>query len=519
MWEKKPLTLILVGGIFFRLLAVIFSKGYGMSDDHFLVIEAAQSWVDGFDYNNWLPSSGATSPDGHSLFYSGFHFLLLWYLKWRGMTDPQGKMYIVRALHALWSLLTITYGYKIAKEFGGEKTAKQAGLILALLFFFPMFCVRNLVEMVCIPPLVIATWLLVDPKRQNQMKAIIWAGLLCGMAFNIRFQSLFFIGGIGLVLLFQKQWKKIWIFSLWTFIAMFAVQGFVDMIVWKRPFAEFFEYVNYNMHNPYSYTTGAWYKYLILLAGILIPPVSLFMLFGFGRSLKKYPMLFWPSFIFLFFHSIFPNKQERFILPIMPFIIILGLIGWNQFVAVSDFWQKKPRLLKGCWTFFWILNSIALPFISTTYSKKNRVESMTFLYHRKDVHGLMIEQSYRDDFIMPPLYYLGKWKVSVVGITKNHGLEKAYLEYYKDPREWVHPNYIIFFGKENIEQRVADFKRVFPHTDSVTTIYPSFIDDVLEWLNPVNKNQTTYIYHFTEQDMHLPDGKIAPSAYHPSSGN
>lgn len=518
LWEKRPLTLILAGGIFFRLLAVIFSKGYGMSDDHFLVIEAAQSWVDGYDYNHWLPSSGATTPDGHSLFYSGLHFLLLWYLKWRGMVNPQHKMYIIRALHALWSLLTIIYGYKIAKQFGGQKTANQVGLILALLFFYPMFSVRNLVEMVCIPFLVISTWLLVDPKRQDRIKSIAWAGFLAGMAFNVRFQSLFFIGGIGLVLIFQKQWKKLWVFSLWTLVAMCLIQGFVDMAIWKRPFAEFWGYVTYNMHNPYSYTTQPWYQYLLVIGGVLVPPISLFLMFGFGRSLKKYPMLFWPSFIFLFFHSVFPNKQERFILPILPFVIILGMIGWNEFIAASGFWQKRRKLLKGCWVFFWVLNGIALPVVSTTYSKRNRVEAMSFLYHRKDkVHGIMIEQSFDDNFIWPPLYYLGKWQTHVVGITKHHDLETTYLEYYQDPRAWAHPNYVIFFGKDHIEERLANFKKVFPQTDSVTTIYPSFLDNLLEWLNPVNKNQTTYIYHFTEQDMHLPDGKVAPSAYHPSS--
>ena len=72
-WEEKPLYVILFISCFFRLLAVIFSKGYGMSDDHFLIIEAAQSWVDGADYNYWIPSisKNVATPTGHPLFYSG----------------------------------------------------------------------------------------------------------------------------------------------------------------------------------------------------------------------------------------------------------------------------------------------------------------------------------------------------------------------------------------------------------------------------------------------------------------
>src|SRR5665213_2348981 len=117
LWDKKPLVLIIFIGLFFRTLAVIFSKGYGMFDDHFLVIEPSQSWVDGYDYNNWLPSSGAQSPDGHSLFYSGVHFLIFKGLTSIGFTDPQGKMYVIRAIHALWSLLVITFGYKITEYY------------------------------------------------------------------------------------------------------------------------------------------------------------------------------------------------------------------------------------------------------------------------------------------------------------------------------------------------------------------------------------------------------------------
>ena len=43
--------------ILIRIVAAIFSPGYGMHDDHFLIVEASASWVDGFDYNHWLPWS------------------------------------------------------------------------------------------------------------------------------------------------------------------------------------------------------------------------------------------------------------------------------------------------------------------------------------------------------------------------------------------------------------------------------------------------------------------------------
>jgi hypothetical protein len=516
LWEKRPLTVILLAGIFFRLLAVIFSKGFGMHDDHFLIVESSQSWVDGYDYDNWLPSSGAKHPDGHSLFYPGLHFLLFTYLKWRGLIDPQGKMYIVRALNAAWSLLTIAFGFRIAKHYAGLKVAKQAGLMLSILWFMPMLCVRDLVEMFCIPALMVSTWMLVDPARKDRMKAYIIAGIFAGIAFNTRFQSSLFIAPLGLVVLIERKWKPFLMFCIGVFIAVFPVQGLMDIYIWKKPFAEFFKYTSINSNNYNDFAHGPWYNYLLLIGGIVLPPIGLFCLFGYFCSWKKYALLFWPSFVFLAFHSSFPNKQERFILPIIPFVIVLGLIGWSEFTAKSKFWQNRPKLMNYFWGFFWTLNCIALPVISTMYSKKSRVEAMTFLGHQKDLHGLMIEQSYENDFLMPPLFYIGKWQIHVEGITLNHNLVDAYVGYHADPRDWAHPNYVVFFGKNKIAERVEAFKKVFPHTDSVTTKYPGLVDNILEWLNPLNRNMTAYIYHFTEDDMHLPDGVVAPTAYHPS---
>ena len=71
-WDDHPLAIILVLGFLFRMLAAFFARGWGMLDDHFLVIEASQSWVDGYDYNFWFPwSEHNFGPTGHNLFYPG----------------------------------------------------------------------------------------------------------------------------------------------------------------------------------------------------------------------------------------------------------------------------------------------------------------------------------------------------------------------------------------------------------------------------------------------------------------
>ena len=55
--DFNSLKTILFFGLVVRLIAAVFSQGYGMHDDHFLIIEASTSWVYGYDYNGWLPWS------------------------------------------------------------------------------------------------------------------------------------------------------------------------------------------------------------------------------------------------------------------------------------------------------------------------------------------------------------------------------------------------------------------------------------------------------------------------------
>ena len=156
IYRANPIRFILFTATFIRLLAVLFAKGFGMHDDHFLVIESAQSFVDSYDYNNWLPSH-RENPEGHNWFYTGIHYIILSFFKWLGLNDPQIKMYFIRLIHAFYSLLIIYIGYKIARKLTEEKIALHVAWLLALVWFFPNSSVRNLVEYVCIVPLLAST--------------------------------------------------------------------------------------------------------------------------------------------------------------------------------------------------------------------------------------------------------------------------------------------------------------------------------------------------------------------------
>jgi hypothetical protein len=493
-WNEKPLSLILFIAVFLRLIAVIFSKGFGWHDDHFLVIEAAQSWVDGTDYNRWLPINGNVTPSGHSFFYPGIHFIVLSFLEWIGMTEPQSKMYVIRLLHAALSLIIVVIGYRIVGKLTNQKTARITGLMLAGYWFMPFLSVRNLVEFVSIPLLMMMFWSMIKYEGQNKLfKSFFIAGLFGGMAMCVRFQSAIFIAGVGMALLLQLKWKHLSFFGAGALLFFLLEQGLSDYLIWGKPLVEFLEYVQYNINNATTYLTNTWYSYTILILGIFLPPVSLFLFWGFLRTWKKYLILFLPTLLFLVFHSYFPNKQERFILTIVPFIIILGVMGWTQFVNASVFWLKRKRLLNGCYIVSLSLNCIALPFVTTFYTKEATVESMTYLSADSSIQSLVFEDSNHSRVRLAPRFYLKKW-IPVYEITTEEPLEE-FIKHHPVSDSASQPDYILFFEEKNLEKRVSNLKSIYPNLHYVTMIGQGFIDDLLHRMNPNNNvNQIIYIY-------------------------
>jgi hypothetical protein len=489
----SPVAQLLFIAAFVRLIAAIFSKGFGWHDDHFLIIESSQSWADGSDYNYWLPDEHDPGrvPQGHSLFYPGIHYLIFCFLKMVGLHDPQAKMFVVRLLHAAWSLLIVAYGYRIAKQYSTESVAWYTGLFLALFWFMPFISVRNLVEFVCVPPILISIYLL--GKQQRNIRQYLLAGLWIGVAFSIRFQAVFLCAGMIVAMVLMRHSLKGMIIALGGFIfAIFLTQGVVDYMIWKKPFAEFLSYVQYNIENAGAYSNSNWHMYFDLIGGLLVPPLSILLFTGWMLNAKRIPLLFWPTLIYLLFHTYFPNRQERFVMTIMPFIIISGTQGLFEFLPLLKK-QFPRRLLNAGWIFVIAVNMILLCFLTVSYSKRHRVEAMYYLYKKGEPNRFFIEDSNKEqDFLMPPLFYYGRW-MYVCGITKKFTADSAYNYYHKLPQA-DRPTYIVFWQAENIGARVDSLKKRFPALHYETTIQPSLIDKTLYWLNPLNDNQTSFIY-------------------------
>ncbi len=491
LWASRPTVLIMVLAAVLRLLAALFAKGYGMHDDHFCVIEDAQRWVEGYD----VPSSARVPK--RNLVYVGLHYGLFRSLRALGLSDPQLVMYVVRLLHAAYSLLTVWFGMKLVRGLAGEAIARRVGLLLAGFWVLPYMSVRNLVEYVCVPPLVIA----IQFAAQERGSADVRHGLLTGMvgaaAFTLRYQAAAFLAAAGALLLVRGELRKVAALAAGFAALCFLTLGIPEWVVLGAPFATLKRYLAHNVAHARSYVTGPWFMYLGTVLGAFIPPFSFALVWGFLRSWRRAAFVFWPTAAFFLIHSAFPNKQERFILPIVAFVLIGGVIGLDQVTRRLRGGSVWKKLIRASWAWFLVVNTVLLGISIFTYSKKTRVASMTYLREKGDVTALVVE-NHRSSSPRMPLFYLGAW-AKVYDFPSSKSVE-AFRQELCAP-DALRPDYVIFLGAKNLDDRLRRTRQLFPAVEFETEITPSLVDRLLYLLNPEhNVNQTSYIYRVVNQE-------------------
>jgi hypothetical protein len=485
-WRDRPLLVVLAVAVLLRLIAAVLSKGFAFHDDHFEVVEVAQGWLDG--ERAWLGNTDWY----RSVFYPGLHWALFGALEALGLRDPQAKMLVVRLVNGAWSLVTVVYGYRIAEALAGRERARVAGLALAAFWLAPFMAVHDLIETACQPPLVVATWLLVrDPEGPGWRDALA-AGLWLGLAFALRLQTAVFAVGLGLVLLARRRLGAALLLGAGAALSAAVLQGGSDGIGYGKPFSSVLAYLAYNSNpeNVRGFPQGPWYQYLLTLAGVLVPPTSLLLLYGAARGAARRPLLFWPALAFVAFHSAYPGKQERFLLPVLPFVLLAGVLGALELLDESPGWRRRPRLGRAAWGWFWAVNVLLLALYTANYSKRTRVEPLSFLRGRADLRGVVLETSEaRPPFV--PRFYLGR-PVPVVEAPASKPVEAVQAEI---AAAGAAPNYLVMTGATALEARLARLRPVCRAPQPVETFRPGLVDWLLHRLNPRhNVNLVARVY-------------------------
>ncbi len=475
--EEHPLRLLLLVGFGLRLLAAIFARGYMATDDHNQVIELAAQWLRGG--NDYLAGS---SQFYRSLLYPYLNYLQISACHTLGILNPDWVMLINRLLHAVFSLWTIALTYRLGLRLGDRQTAFTVGLVVAASAVMPYVSVRNLIEVVCIPFLMWGIYEIVCARQDKGTKARrwLWAGLAFGIAFLIRWQVASAVAGIGVYLLLKREWRGLALFSL-TFLVPVLAEGVWDWQAHGMFLGSFWRYIEHNARNAYGYVVGPWYRYLLLVLGIFVPPFSIFCIYASGRYIKKLGILAWAVLPFFVVHSLVPGKQERFLLPIFPALALM-------FVLAIRHWQLEhgetsKQWIRYGWRWYWAVNVVLLIGALTHYGQRGKIEPLIGLYEQGDAKSVLFDLTERGRRTDLPLYYLDGGGVRAMPEVFQ-AVDAAEIDSLAAVSGTAKLDYAVVFSSGKFEEHRAMLEKRLGPIEIIRHTGPTLIEMALLFLNP-----------------------------------
>jgi hypothetical protein len=492
---------LLLGGAL-RLLAAIFSQGFLASDDHHVVINAADQIASGAG----LPPTYARS----ALFPAAIAGVMT-VTRSLGIHDPGFEMMLVRLAQAAYSLLVIYFVYRIlqatptaptsppdplSRSGEGERRVRSAaltgGLLAAVFFAMPVTSVHQLEESVCQVPLLAAYWWWQRSEAViGHRSSVVWglaAGAALGIALILRFPLITLVAASLAIALIQRRQVTAKLALLGGLLLIVLLQGYSNALInhewWYsfkarlgpmlQPQRMAMEAEGYP-HNP------PWHYILTLLAA-LIPPVSALLLAASvkGGMARRYLLPGAGVLAFLVSHSLIANKQERFLLPILPILFILIVAGLPWLAS----WLR--RWYRAMWWYFWAVNGALLLVLTFSFSKKDRVAPLVYVYRRHDATGVLVAQ-YNQTFNVP-VYYLGNPQPPLHVVTRPEVVLPA----------GVPLNYVILYSDAPEADRALLARALNKNLTLLTVITPSLTDRIAHAINPRhNKARTAAIYTTT----------------------
>ena len=504
--EGKWLRRVLLAAALVRLIAAIFSEGYIMSDDHFLAVEPVSSWVHGENYHNWYPNAYNETDHAQPFSYAYYflNFVILKFCAVIGILNPFIQAFVLRLAHAALSLWGVYLFVKIAERLISSVTWRM----FAIWFWVfggvvTVFSVHQLVETACIPFVLLAYLYVLKYFERERMGALIISALAFSISVGMRYQLVFFPLTLGMYFLWKRKWSGAMLFGIF-FTLGFALTQIDNLLFWHKPiYQHLLDYQSYNATHFADYPSNV-FSYLALITYYIFPVVT----FVFLLSLRRRPSHFVPSSerpsssgpshivpssegpsstgpshevqifigvaIFIVFHLIFPNRQERFLLPAVPFVLLLMIRTISKRYSCSAPSHLVPSSARPSsngpsraahtamrWSIY--LSAIYTVSYSFYIPKSKYLEASHDLYERGDFQNVVIDNWKGEESVWLPMHYVGKF-VHPFSMTNKKSFDQlkqqiSHQPLYDSKRlPAPAPNYLIIWGKEESNPRAKAYE-------------------------------------------------------------
>jgi hypothetical protein len=469
--EGKWLRRVLLAAAVVRLIAAIFSEGYIMSDDHFLAVEPVSSWVSGENYHNWYPNDYNETNHAQPFSYAYYflNFLILKFCAVIGIVNPFIQAFVLRLAHAFLSLWGVYLFVKLAERLISSVTWRM----YAIWFWVfggvvTVFSVHQLVETACIPFVLLAYLYVLKYFQHERTSAIIIAALAFSFSVGMRYQLVFFPLTLGMYFLWKRKWSGAVLFGFF-FTLGFALTQIDNLLFWHKPiYQHLLDYQAYNATHFADYPSNV-FSYLALITYYVFPVITIVFLISLRhRPSHLVPSLIVPSStfpifigvaIFIVFHLIFPNRQERFLLPAVPFVLILMIGAISKRYSCCAPTHAVHKAMR--WSIY--LSAIYTVSYSFYVPKKKYLAASHALYERGDFQNVVIDNWKGEESVWLPMHYIGKF-VHPFSMTNKKSLGQLKKQITDQPEfdskrlPAPAPNYLIIWGNKKSYPRAKVYE-------------------------------------------------------------
>lgn len=502
--ENHPLGAVLLAAALLRLLAVVFSKGYMASDDHFETVAVAYDWL----------QNGFWGPDGlmhwkgrpaHKLSRFPLYTPVL-YLNMKlavvltGQQSLDSIMYVVRATHALFSLLGVWAVYAVTRRVTlSVSWAAAAGLTVAAHFALPFLSVRNLIEMVGGLVWIISLWAYYRWRDDHHDRWLIVSALLAVVAWMCRFQMIFAIAFVPPAVWFgNRRVRPAVVYSL-AVVAGLLAAGIVEWILVGQPFGTTLAHIRQGLTEGAVYRTSM-FVYLGVIAGFFIPPLALLILYASARRSfwSQHRVLVFSTAGFVVVHSLMASRQERYMIPMVPVLCLIAVLALRQYIVDNGWLVRKQGLFKAVVASSLAINFVLLPLFTFNYGHRGMVEPLVTIESLGDTRPAVLfftPDRYRNFPIQyggfEPIVrqYVWEWKELQPRLT--------------DPAAPIRYDFVLLYPPDSTQLSVyLDSLRPFlGELEPAFYERPSLMDLVLHKLNPRhNRTNDVWVYRPVSAD-------------------
>lgn len=326
--EAVLLAAILLIAFALRLALPIFLPSIHHPDELYQYLEQGHRLAFGYGVIPWEYREGT-----RSWLLPGLLGSVMWVTAWFGGDVPAYMTVVGCTLSAL-SLSIVIVAWRFARRLAGPAAAILTAGITATWFELVYFGPRPLTEAIAASTLFWAAYLFCGAPRRSLGTAVA-AGILLGLTFVLRFHlapAIFAVAAIG----FFRFPVGRWLVGGLCGTAVLLAAGMLDWATWGYPFHSFWRYFYlYGIENKSAqWGVLPWYgfaKYYVLFWSGFTVPFAVLVLIGARRA----PYLLVIPLIIVISHTFIGHKEYRYVLPALPFFLLLAAIGTADIVAAA----------------------------------------------------------------------------------------------------------------------------------------------------------------------------------------